>query len=213
MFRQKYPRTFHLPFSLCISSDDKVVTDLSLLEGQEVVATLKKDGENATLYKDGYSHARSIDSASPAYRNMIKSFWASRFYLLPDSYTHVCGEDLFAKHSIYYENLKSYFYGFSLWSGSTCIDWDTTVSVLNDLDIVSATEIYRGIFCQKTLKKLASELDTETEEGFVVRLTSSFDYSDFEKCVVKWVRKDHVQTNEHWQHSQIIPNRVISCKY
>jgi len=29
---------------------------------------------------------------------------------------------------------------------------------------------------------------------------------EFKKSVVKWVRKGHVQTDEHWMNSAIIPN-------
>ena len=35
-------------------------------------------------------------------------------------------------------------------------------------------------------------------EGFVVRNIDSFKYEDFSKNVGKYVRANHVQTNQHW---------------
>lgn len=44
--RVKYGRTFHLPFSLGRTFDDKVLKSVAHFEGEEVVVTTKKDGEN-----------------------------------------------------------------------------------------------------------------------------------------------------------------------
>lgn len=41
-------------------------------------------------------------------------------------------------------------------------------------------------------------MDYEKQEGYVVRLTSSFHYKDFSRSAAKFVRKGHVTTNEHW---------------
>ena len=69
MQRNKYGRTFHLPFSLGQTDDDKTLKDCSMFEGKNVVATVKVDGENSTYYSDGYFHARSLDSKSHESRN------------------------------------------------------------------------------------------------------------------------------------------------
>jgi hypothetical protein len=50
--RIKYPRTYHLPFSEALQSDDKLIDSLDEIGGREVVALLKMDGENTTLYND-----------------------------------------------------------------------------------------------------------------------------------------------------------------
>lgn len=42
--KYKYPRTFHLPFSLCISSDDKRLSDDEHFIGKTIVMTEKMDG-------------------------------------------------------------------------------------------------------------------------------------------------------------------------
>ena len=35
-------------------------------------------------------------------------------------------------------------------------------------------------------------------EGYVVRTAEAFPVSDFKLNVAKWVRPDHVQTEQHW---------------
>lgn len=55
----KYPRTYHLPFSLGKTNDDKVLSNTDHFKGKMVVITEKMDGENTTLYSD-YLHARSL---------------------------------------------------------------------------------------------------------------------------------------------------------
>lgn len=35
-------------------------------------------------------------------------------------------------------------------------------------------------------------------EGIVMRITDSFPIIEFPRCVCKYVRANHVQTDEHW---------------
>jgi len=44
--RTKYPKTLHLPFSEGLQNDDKMLHSYKGLEGEEIVVTLKLDGEN-----------------------------------------------------------------------------------------------------------------------------------------------------------------------
>lgn len=62
---------------------------------------------------------------------------------VPDGW-RVCGENLFARHSIPYEDLESFFYGFSVWDGERCLDWDRTVEFLRDLGIPVPPVLWRG---------------------------------------------------------------------
>ena len=66
--------------------------------------------------------------------------------------------------------------------------------------------IYRGEFDLGLLEKIASDFDVENKEGFVVRVAHSFDYNEFSTHVAKWVRRGHVQTDQHWMHQQVRPN-------
>lgn len=58
----KYPRTYHLPYSPSKTDDDKTLSsDAHFADMEEVVVTIKMDGENCTVYNDGSIHARSLD--------------------------------------------------------------------------------------------------------------------------------------------------------
>ena len=204
----KYPRTFHLPFSPGKTSDDKTLYSLKSFENKEVVITEKMDGENTTLYFNGL-HARSIDGKNHPSRDWIKAYWSTFSYKIQPN-VRVCGENLYAKHSIKYENLDSFFYGFSVWENDKCYSWDETLKVFDDLNIQSVPVLYRGLFNEKLLHEIATNLDTTKQEGFVVRLTESFSMENFNVSVAKYVRENHVQTDNHWMHSNVEPNILRS---
>lgn len=203
----KYPRTYHLPWSENMNDDDRMLDNLDSFIDKEVVVTIKKDGENSTLYND-YIHARSIDSKNHPSRNWLKNFWSSFAYEIPDGW-RICGENLYAEHSIHYDNLRSYFMGFSIWNDKNiCLSWDDTLEWFTLLNICPVEEIYRGVFNQELIRNL--KIDTSKEEGYVVRLTESFSYGEFRFKVGKYVRKNHIQTVKHWMNGQpIIPNELL----
>jgi hypothetical protein len=120
----------------------------------------------------------------------------------------ICGENLFAKHSIYYENLKSYFEVFQIWQGNISLSWDDTVEWCELLSLVHVPVLYRGIFDESVHEKILKSMDLLKQEGYVVRLVESFRVEDFSKSVAKFVRHGHVQTEDHWMFSKIIPNRL-----
>ena len=212
----KYPRTCHLPFSKGITNDDKVLKSLSLFEGKQVVITEKMDGENTTIYSDGF-HARSLDSRNQPYRNWISNYIRNFSYKIPEGY-RICGENLFASHSIFYENLKSYFYAFSVWDdNNVCLNWNDTVEFLNSLDVyvvpyltVENEIIVPRIFDLEELIYISNHIDTSKVEGFVVRTTESFSYNEFPTKVAKWVRPNHVTSDKHWMHQEIKKNRLAN---
>ena len=203
----KYPRTYHLPWSLGSTSDDKILSSVNQFVGKEVVVTVKMDGENTSIYKD-HIHARSLDSKNHVSRNWLKNFAQNFQQDIPEEY-RLCGENLFAKHSIHYKNLKSYFYLFSVWNKEICLDWDSTIEWASLLGVEVVPVIYRGLWDEKIIRDLYSEkfLDNEME-GYVVRSTDSFSIDDFSTNVAKFVRKNHVQTEDHWMNQEIIRNEI-----
>jgi hypothetical protein len=207
----KYPKTFHLPFSPGLTNDDKVIKTLVNFDNREVVVTEKMDGENTTLYRD-YCHARSLDSRHHESRNWIKRFHGEIAHKIPADW-RICGENLYAQHSISYTDLLSYFYGFSIFDNvkNTAFDWDSTLYSFSELGIVPVKELYRGKFDIQLIQDLAESLDTSKQEGLVVRIADEFHFDDFNKSVVKWVRHGHVQTDEHWMLAEIIPNNLRLC--
>lgn len=205
----KYPRTHHLPWSDAVNSDDRIIESLSAFVGKRVIVTEKMDGENTTLYRD-YTHARSVDGRSHPSRNWVKQFWSGLSANIPDGW-RVCGENLYAKHSIHYTDLSTYFMGFSVWNDrNVCLSWDDTCEWLDLLNIVSVPVLYDGIFDEGTIKQLWSEKDWNNREGYVLRVADAISYGEFRHVVGKFVRKGHVQTVKHWMHGQRIePNLLI----
>ncbi|WP_328861474.1 RNA ligase family protein [Streptomyces sp. NBC_00306] len=204
--RTHYPRTPHLPWSPGVSPDDVRTADLSGLAGREVVVTEKLDGENTTLYADGL-HARSPDSGHHPSRAWVKALQGRIGHALPAGW-RVCGENMYARHSLAYENLDSWFYGFSVWDADGhCLDWDRTVAFLRGLGIPVPPVLWRGILDGRGERALrALNLDLACQEGYVVRTADGFGPEDFGRRMAKWVRRGHVRTDTHWMYAAVVEN-------
>jgi len=216
--KKKYPKTFHVPWSLAIQSDDKVFPSMAHFNGKMIVVTEKLDGENTTL-SSTYYHARSLDSQFNWTRSWIATMHAVLKMDIPEGMKLV-GENLFAKHAIEYpdNSLEGYFYLFSIWEdvvGSDedyCLDYDDIVAYAQLFDLPMPKVLYRGIYDEAALKKIANELDTTRSEGYVIRTVEGFMRSEFTACVAKFVRANHVQDDsEHWlkravQNGKLPPN-------
>ena len=199
----KYPRTPHLPWSPGATSDD--VWSVAEFEGQSIVVTEKMDGENTTMYRD-HIHARSIDSRHHESRSWVKAMHQRIAHMIPEGW-RICGENCFAKHSIGYNDLPSYFMVFSIWDEhNTCLSWDDMLewSQLLELDVVST--LYEGPWDEAGIRNLSSALDLEKQEGYVVRTRGGFAYEAFSLHLAKWVRANHVTSDKHWMHQQVVPN-------
>lgn len=127
------------------------------------------------------ANARSIDSMHSHHpsRSYIKQLHGQIKHMIPEG-VRICGEDVYAKHAIYYPTLTSYFYVFAVFEGNTCVAcWPHSC------------------------------FGEEEGEGYVVRLTTSFYKSDFSKSVGKFVRPAHVSLGTpHWMSQEIIPNKL-----
>lgn len=205
----KYPRTPHLPWSLGATSDDKVLPSVSHFEGRQVIITEKMDGENTTMYRD-HIHARSLDSKGGEDRAWVKQFWASIRSEIPEGW-RICGENLWAQHSVAYKELRSFFYGFSIWdSYNIALPWKDTLEYFAMLGITSVPVIYSGVWDEIAIRNLSKSLNLTETEGYVVRLASSFHYDNFSTSVAKFVRANHVQTDRHWRSQQFVPNGLAT---
>lgn len=201
----KYPRTYHLPWSEAVTDDDRTLSSLEPFEGLEVVVTEKMDGENTSMYRD-HIHARSVDSRSHPSRDWVKNFWSQFAHDIPENW-RVCGENLWAKHSIAYDDLESFFMGFSIWNGLTCLAWDETLEYFALLGITPVPTLYRGMWEEHLVRSI--ELDHDTSEGYVVRPTGPIHLSEFPTKVGKYVRAGHVQTRKHWFYGQPVEQNAV----
>lgn len=209
----KYPRIPHLPWSAGVGSDDKIISDLSVLEtAAAVVVTEKMDGENTTIYSDGTCHARSLDSKSHPSRDWIKKMAAS-WSGFPAS-MRICGENLYAKHSIAYEKLESYFYVFAIYDNGQVLSWKQTMQVCDTLSLVHVPMLYVGTFDRKLIEARFKDycFGKDDVEGYVVRTVGGFNASEFDTHVAKYVRAGHVQTDAHWMNKPVVKNKLINIK-
>jgi hypothetical protein len=214
--RVKYPRTYHLPWSPGMGKDDRMMENVKIFEGKEIVITEKLDGENTTLYPD-YLHARSIDSGSHPSRNWVKNLWAQKGYNIPNGW-RVCGENLYAKHAIHYTKekgnaLASLFYMFSIWDEKNiCLSWDESQEWSELLDFPLVPVLYKGIWNMSIINDLNKDMESKIgiKEGYVVRLAKEFHYSEFRNSCAKYVRRDHIQNNHgHWSQQKITKNEIL----
>lgn len=203
----KYPRTYHLPWSLGSTSDDKFMENTDHFIGMNIVITEKMDGENTNMYPDRY-HARSIDSKDHPSRHYVKGVWGRIRHEIPEGW-RICGENIYAEHSIFYEDLEDYFQVFSIWDeNNICLSWKDTVDLCETLGLTHVPIIDIMEYDEEYLKDLADMVDVSSKEGYVIRNIESFHYDDFNKNVGKWVRAKHIQTDQHWLEKPVVPNKL-----
>jgi hypothetical protein len=203
----KYPRTYHVPWSHVIK-DDKKLPNVDQFVGKEVVVTWKMDGENVTMYND-FIHARSLSGATGEDRGRVKALHAQIAHDIPDGW-RLCGENLYAKHSIHYHNLPSYFMLFSVWDEwNEALSWDETVEWAQMFDIKTVPVAYRGVWDEALVRSLYQpKINGDECEGYVVRLARKFGYGEFRHVTGKYVRPGHVTKENHWRHAMVIPNEL-----
>src|SRR4051812_37040217 len=186
----KYPRTWHLPDSPNRGADgDHAYADYSSFEGREVVVTEKLDGENTTIYADGYAHARSVSSGYHPTRTWVQALAARIAHALPAGW-RICGENTYGRHSIAYDRLPSYFQLFAVYDADgLCLSWDDTVAWAKRLEVELVPLLFRGEFDRV---RVLSLLDGESafgpeREGVVVRWAQAFMLDEHQRAVGKLV--------------------------
>ena len=205
----KYPRTYHLPWSPGTTSDDKKLSGnwFDNYGGKEIVITEKLDGENNAInHYDVFARSHGAPTRSPWSRNLWDKggiLWEIKDKIA--EYEVVYGENLFGEHSITYNKLENYWHIFAVTDGEHWYSWDDVCIIADILKQPHVPELWRGIIeneeqLHALIDKFMAEPSTYgiEKEGVVVRLASEFPFEDFSKCVCKWVRPNHVQTDEHW---------------
>jgi len=210
----KYPKTYHLNFSPGRKNKPYYLDRPCWSNG--IVATVKMDGENTSLYRSRV-HARSEDSGHHESRSYVKRFWSNISYKIPESYQCFV-ENLYAKHSIQYDNLPSYVIGFAVYDhkvGEFLSFRDTKYFFESVLSIPCAYLVYKGDYEENRFEDLCYTWFKDVEylygesEGIVVRPVGSFSLHDFPHAVAKYVRQDHVKTGDHWMYQQVERNNLI----
>lgn len=208
MLRVKYPSTLYLP-SKDTKPQDTYNGNLSHME--KLVITEKMDGENTSMYNNGI-HFRSLDSSDSTptlrdSRNWVRALHASIQSHIPSN-LRIIGENLFAKHTIHYSDLSSYFQVFMIindkdwvysWASTQAIAENLGLHVVREADIINSKDL--------NLDNIRIEIDRNPNlEGYVIRNNNGFKFEDFSSNVFKVVKPNFVQTDTHWRHSRLIKN-------
>lgn len=206
----KYPSTPHWPDSQTVHRDDSYHDNPAGFVGREVVITEKVDGGNTCLY-NGEVFARSVAAPSTAkWFAMVKKHHAWKFSCQPD--VAIYGEDIYGVHSIEYAPVREEdtYRIFAIRALNATPDrfysWDEIVAFGEQWSIQTVPVLFRGVFdsFHDITDFFRNELDKESSiggsdrEGFVMRIAESFPAEEFSRWVCKYVRPNHVQTDEHW---------------
>jgi len=203
---KKYPRTYHLPWSPGTTSDDRIAKEAdlcALFEGESVI-TEKLDGENTGMPKGGvYARSHASYTESPWSVEVRRLHSILRHDIEED--VTLFGENMEGIHSIEYNLLTSYFYMFGVRKDLTMLSWTDVEEYSFLLEVPTVPVLFKGkIKDAKELKEITENLLKNKSalgdkiEGLVVRTERSFLEENFSKHVFKWVRKGHVQTDQHW---------------
>lgn len=213
---KKYGRTYHYPFSPGTTSDDRINHNYwqDLKEIDKVIHTEKLDGENTCLNQYGvFARSHAAPTIHP-WTNYLKERWSSFKHDLGE--VEIFGENIYAVHSIRYPVIEHHFYVFGVRVLDTWLSWEEvqfyaslldfpTVPVIAEETIdINNKEAFKEQVLSIVKKPSAFQsYDVISEapcsmEGIVTRNLEAYKVANFKQNVFKYVRKDHVKTDQHW---------------
>ncbi len=205
LLSEKYPRTYHFPFSEGATSDDRVQSQWQGILAHELVLTEKLDGENSCIKSNGvYARSHGAVNRNP-WAKPVWDIWDRVGHSLGD--LHVFGENMYAVHSLEYTGLAHYFYVFGIRDGETWLSWAEVEAYAELLDLPVVPVIQQGLLNEKTLQTCIEQQQCNgsrlggASEGVVCRVADAFTNAAFSESVLKYVRKNHVQTDQHWRRN------------
>lgn len=174
------------------------------------------DGSNVCLESQNvFARSHSSTPNHPSF-DALKALHASLKHKIPDD-MQIFGEWCYAKHSIEYSKLPNYLLIFGIRQNSAWLDWPETSMWADELEVETVPELSEPVVyanemhMQRVLEIVAghkSSIFGGDREGIVVRLYAGFQDSDFGLSVAKWVRANHVQSDDHWKNQAIIKNKL-----
>jgi len=232
MVLPEFPRTRHLPFEPCASSDDRIAT---LEECENII----HGGLNITIEEkiDGANLAITIIDGEPVIRNrnniLSKNYSSGKtpakmqfspvwtwFYNNKEKFETlqrilgfqpcVYGEWLYARHTVVYDSLPSWFVAFDVYDyeKKNYISPKRYRPALIEAGFDIVPEMKWDKITEKTLKAMR---DTNTEfsknerkEGIYIKACDG----EFVVNRFKMVRPNFIQ-GEHWNKKQLVKNRIV----
>lgn len=157
-----------MPHSQNVTCNDKIQYDLSLLNRVEIIATKKVVGKNVTLYRDFYQIKgdKNFDcSYIDKLHKQVKGNIPPKF--------RICGQ-LNTQHNKYLV--------FNIWENNKCLSWKDTQEYCELLGLTCVPVLWRGLYDISNIT--FASFNTLTREGYVIRPSSSFLNTDFNKVVI-----------------------------
>ncbi len=165
------------------------------------------DGENSSISRYGvFARSHAAPTRNPWSINLWGNdglYWKIKDYLGEDEM--IFGENLYGIHSIEYNSLDEYFHMFGVRDSENWYSWDDVVEIAQILELPTVPILERRVFeNEKELKERVlyhmsqGSKYGDTIEGVVIRNVDSYPVDEFSHNVVKYVRKNHVQTDKFW---------------
>jgi len=202
----KYPSSPHWVASPEVHRDDSTHQNPERFVGVEVGISEKLDGGNTCLWQ-GDVFARSTGQpATQGWFAMVKKHHAWKT-LNVNANVFTYGEDLYGIHSIQYDPLKEdeTYRVFNVREDDYWMSLDERTLFAEQAGFLTVPLLFRGVF--GSVREITQWFDEAirqpsalgpAREGFVMQLTERFHNDNFADNVAKYVRKGHVQTDEHW---------------
>jgi hypothetical protein len=76
------------------------------------------------------------------------------------------------------------------------------------LSLLTVPVLYQGPWDLEKVKSCWTGISLVggEQEGYVIRVADAFPWDQHHLNTGKFVRKDHVQTDEHWMQQAVVPN-------
>jgi len=210
----KYPSSSYLDLSPGKHGGNDVISPTTFAD-MPVVVTIKMDGSNVALRRDSMG-ARNGDTANHKSFDMLKALHSGFRHQIPEG-IEIFGEWLYAKHSILYTGslaLRSYLQIFAAYDMNwrVWLSWSDVVSLAYKIGYpvvpIVAAGTYKDWQLLNVVPTLGEEVIQDGHEGVVIRSIYPFHYGQFGTFLGKYVRENHVQTDDHWQAGPIVKNEV-----
>jgi hypothetical protein len=231
----KYPRTPHL-FGSTGTDDDKHMGEtesLKFVADPSLIAEEKLDGGNCGLHflSSGkmvlQCRGHEITAGMHPQWDLFKQWVQVKRPVLENmlgSQYILYGEWLYAKHSVHYRGLISYFFEFDIWDkdAQAFLDLESRLILLEGTNIQTVPVIHRGAATLEKLKSLigVSAFDSQFQnpatgrtdnlmEGIYLRTEAD----GFVTGRAKLVRPEFVEKvkqSPHWKEQAMVPNQLAA---
>jgi ATP-dependent RNA circularization protein (DNA/RNA ligase family) len=219
----KFPSTPHLATLECVEvRDDKVLSEDELYRflQNELVVEEKVDGTNLGISFNTEGSVQLQNRGSylqlPGVGQWKKlEQWLNPkmdilFNILSDRYI-LFGEWCYAQHSVFYNHLPDWFFGFDLYDKreEKFLSVEQRDKLFDKMGINKVPQLGNGHYSFSEIQQLLdqSKISDEPAEGLYIRV----DKGSWLLKRAKLVRSSFIQSvEEHWSRSAIIPNQLDS---